>query len=371
MAPQKLKTAIVGLGRMGKRHALHFANMTPRAELVAAASIDTEELAWAQRELPGIRTYISFDEMLDTEKDIEAIIIASATAVHAEQAIAAINRGLHVLCEKPLSTRIDLSQAVVTAYQQSLLTNPSQKVMCGFSRRFDASYLDAHSKITSGAIGTPSVFRSQTCDKLDPTGFFVAYAQFSGGIFVDCSIHDIDLALWFFGSSSIVKSVTAVGITAVSPELRKHNDRDNAVGIIEFHNGKIAQLFCSRMMAAGQEDCTEITGPKGKLTVNCNPATNMLSIHDNSGIRREVPDSYYGRYKDAFVREANEFTACCLDDTEVPMKLEGAVQAVAIGCALQESLITGKKIDFDERGNRITDAGRTVEGSEGRLMARL
>lgn len=111
----------------------------------------------------------------------------------------------------------------------------------------------------AGHIGRPSVFRSQTCDKLDPSGFFVEYAQFSGGIFVDCSIHDIDLALWFFGEDSIVKSVTAVGITAVSPELRKYNDRDNALGIVEFYDGRIAQLFCSRMMAAGQEDCKPLS----------------------------------------------------------------------------------------------------------------
>lgn len=144
---------------------------------------------------------------------------------------------------------------MVTAYGNSIKEYPRQKVICGFSRRFDASYRDAYEKVNSGVIGFPAVFRSQTCDRLDPTGFFVEYAQFSGGIFVDCSIHDIDLALWFFGENSVVKSVTAVGITAVSPELRKYNDRDNAVGIIEFYGGKIAQLFCSRMMAAGQEDC--------------------------------------------------------------------------------------------------------------------
>lgn len=147
------------------------------------------------------------------------------------------------------------SQSVVDAYRNSQKSRPSQKVVCGFSRRFDASYRDAFEKMQAGHIGRPSVFRSQTCDKLDPSGFFVEYAQFSGGIFVDCSIHDIDLALWFFGEDSVVKSVTAVGITAVSPELRKYNDRDNALGIVEFYDGRIAQLFCSRMMAAGQEDC--------------------------------------------------------------------------------------------------------------------
>lgn len=112
--------------------------------------------------------------------------------------------------------------------------------MCGFSRRFDASYRDAWQRMDEGALGRPSVFRSQTCDKLDPSGFFVDYAQFSGGIFVDCNIHDIDLALWFFGQDSMVKSVAAFGITAVQPDLRKWNDVDNGVGVVEFWGGKLA-----------------------------------------------------------------------------------------------------------------------------------
>jgi myo-inositol 2-dehydrogenase/D-chiro-inositol 1-dehydrogenase len=189
------------------------------------------------------------------------------------------------------------SQSVCAAYRNSTKTYPNQKVICGFSRRFDDSYRDAYSKMKSGLIGRPAVFRSQTCDKLDPSGFFIEYAQFSGGIFVDCSIHDIDLALWFFGEDSIVKSVSAVDITAVSPELRKYNDRDNAAGIVEFFGGKIAQLFCSRMMAAGQEDSTEITGTEGKLAINTQPISNLVSIYEPSAIRREIPTHYYGRFR--------------------------------------------------------------------------
>ena len=233
---------------------------------------------------------------------------------------------------------------------------PHLKVMCGFSRRFDDSYRDAWEKMDSGLIGRPSIFRSQTCDMLDPSGFFVAYAEFSGGIFVDCSIHDIDLALWFFGQNSQVKSVVASGITAVQPELRKHNDRDNAVGIVEFHGGQIAYLFCSRMMAAGQDDATEIIGTSGKLTVNAQPQSNLVNIYEPTGIRREIPAHYYGRFEQAFVNEANQFTACCLDDKKLPMKLSGAVQAVKIGCALQESLNSGRKIWFDRTGRRVEKA---------------
>ncbi len=225
--------------------------------------------------------------------------------------------------------------------------------MCGFSRRFDASYRQAYERMDQGAIGRASVLRSQTCDKLDPSGFFVAYAEFSGGIFVDCNIHDIDLALWYFGQDSVVKSVVAMGITAVQPELRRHKDVDNGVGIVEFWGGRIAYFYSSRMMAAGQHDMTEIIGTEGKLSVNTNPQGTLVEMHEPQGVRREIPSDYYGRFEHAFVTEANEFTAACLDNTKLPFKLSGAVQAVQIGCALQESLNSGQKIHFDETGRRI------------------
>ncbi|KIX01223.1 uncharacterized protein Z518_08948 [Rhinocladiella mackenziei CBS 650.93] len=351
----KLKVAIAGLGRMGARHAMHFYGLTPRADLIAASTPDPREIAWAQTAIPGVRMYTDYDEMLqeETKNGLQAVIVASATTVHAEQAIKAINIGLHVLCEKPLSTSVEASESVVTAYKKSLEKQPSQKVICGFSRRFDASYRDAFEKLQSGMIGEPTVFRSQTCDKMDATISFVEYAKYSGGIFVDCSIHDIDLALWFFGEGIRVKSVVAVGITAVWPKLREYNDRDNAFGIIEFYGGKIAQIFCSRMMTAGQEDCTEIIGSEGKLSINTQPISNLVNIHEATGIRRELFSDYYGRFRDAFIAEANEFTASCLDNKAPPLKLDGAVNAVRIALALQDSLITGEKIEFDENGHRL------------------
>lgn len=106
-------------------------------------------------------------------------------------------------------------------------------------------------------------------------------------------------------------------------------------------------------MAAGQEDSTEIIGTEGKLSVNMQPRMNLVDIYDGDGIRREIPGTYYGRFEQAFVTEANEFTAACLDGGKLPMKLTGAVQAVKIGCALQESLVTGAKIWFDETGRRV------------------
>ena len=109
MAPKKLRIGCAGLGRMGKRHALHFLNHTPRAELVAACSPDDAELQWAKRHLEvfGVRLYKDYGDMLKQE-GLEAVVIASVTTVHAEQAIQAIEANKHVLCEKPLSTSIEV-----------------------------------------------------------------------------------------------------------------------------------------------------------------------------------------------------------------------------------------------------------------------
>jgi myo-inositol 2-dehydrogenase/D-chiro-inositol 1-dehydrogenase len=167
------------------------------------------------------------------------------------------------------------------------------------------------------------------------------------------AVHDIDLTLWFFGDHVIPKSISAHGITAVQPALKQYNDYDNAVGIVEFHDGRIAYYYCSRMMAHGQEDTTEIIGTEGKLSVNSNPQQNFVNIYHAGGITREVPAHYYGRFEQAFVRESVEFVDACLDNTPLPLKLSNAVKAVQIGSCLQEALVTGQQIHFNEIGQRI------------------
>ncbi|KAH6971308.1 hypothetical protein EDB80DRAFT_838076 [Ilyonectria destructans] len=251
---------------------------------------------------------MDYDEMLK-HPGLEAVVVATVTAVHPENAIKAMEADKHVLCEKSLSTSVEISQSPVDVANRK----PHLKVMCGFSRRFDASYRDAMARTEAGDIGRPSIFRSQTCDKLDPSAFFVSYAEFSGGIFVDCNIHDIDLALWCFGQDSVVKSVVGHGI----------RDVDNGIGIVEFWGEKVAYLFSSRMMAAGQHDVTEIVGTKGKLAVNANPHSNLVEIHEPTGVRRELPPNYYSRFEYAFVAEANEFTTTCLDNNELPFSCLG------------------------------------------------
>lgn len=112
MAPKQLKVAAAGLGRMGKRHALNFLNRTPRASLVAAFSPDPKELEWGRANLEphGVTLYSDYKKMLE-HTGLDAVVIGTATSVHAEEAIQAMEKNLHVLCEKPISTNIDIVSA--------------------------------------------------------------------------------------------------------------------------------------------------------------------------------------------------------------------------------------------------------------------
>jgi myo-inositol 2-dehydrogenase/D-chiro-inositol 1-dehydrogenase len=88
---------------MGARHAHHFHALT----VIAVSSPKQEELDWAKENVEGAQTYLDSDELLEEESSLQAVVIASATSVHAEQAIKVIKRGLHVLCEKPLSISVE------------------------------------------------------------------------------------------------------------------------------------------------------------------------------------------------------------------------------------------------------------------------
>lgn len=143
--------------------------------------------------------------------------------------------------------------------------------MAGYSRRFDASYRDAKAKIDAGAIGKPFLVRSQTGDLRDDTGFFVRYAALNGAIFVDCAIHDVDLAMWALGGDVVPKTVFAIGTLVHHPELAQSRDVDNGIAVIEFWDGKMAYFYCSRTQAHGQDVATEIIGTQGKIMVNLIP----------------------------------------------------------------------------------------------------
>lgn len=224
--------------------------------------------------------------------------------------------------------------------------------MVAFVRRFEKNYSDARQKIKAGVIGKPLVVRSQGTEKLDKSGYFIEYARVSGGIFLDTVIHDIDLTLSFFGDDAVPKSCYATGLISHHHEMTEFNDVDNSVGVVEFWDGRIAHYYHSRTTSHGYDNCTEIVGTDGKIGINLIPTLNKVQVSGQNGIVCQAFPSWMDQYQDAFVAEMDAFTEAILDEKELPLSLEAALTGLKIAQALQDSVMSGKKIEFNESGER-------------------
>ncbi|KAL4863145.1 hypothetical protein BDV12DRAFT_206735 [Aspergillus spectabilis] len=346
---QKLNIGVVGLGRMGQRHALNVLYRVPRASLHSVCSVNPDEIKWAREHLAieGVRIFGEFLEMVRSP-GLDAVIIASPTELHVQHTLAAISEGLHVLCEKPVTTDMSLFRGLIEALEKK----PSVKMMIGFVRRFDEEYRAATRKIHEGAIGDPVIVRSQGAEKLDTSGFTTNYLRNSGGIFVDTVVHDIDLTLSFLGENVRPKSLWAAGLNTHHHYLAEVRDVDNAVGVVEFWDGKIAYYYHSRTTAHGYDNCTEIIGTEGKISINLVPHGNRVQVSNASGLLQDATPGWIDRYSEAFVTELEQFTDAILDGNELPLRLQSAYRGLEIALCLQESLRTGCKIDFNEDGRR-------------------
>jgi myo-inositol 2-dehydrogenase/D-chiro-inositol 1-dehydrogenase len=340
MSPSLARVGIVGVGRMGRRHAENLATRVPGAELIAACSPLGEELDWARDTLGVAGLYKDYRELL-AQPAIDAVFLVTPNTLHPAQIIEALKAGKHVFCEKPLSMVLDECLAV----EAEAAKHPHQKVMIGFVRRFDASYQDAQKSIAAGTIGRPFLVRSETCDQNDPSGFFVKFAPTSGGIFVDMSVHDIDLARWLLGSPKALR-VFSIGAVAVHEGLRACGDVDNGVAICEFADGRMACFYASRTMAHGHETATEIVGTDGRLTVGRDGRLNQVEIADAHGIRTLTTPTFYERFADAFLREEIHFIDCIRHDKAPALTLHDATEATRIGIALRTSLTERRVVEL-------------------------
>lgn len=332
---KSLKIGMVGLGRLGKRHAENLALRTPGASVAAACSVVPQELAWAKESLGVGALYGDYGAMLK-EADIDAVFIASSSAFHAAQAIAALEAGKHVFCEKPMGVSVQECLAVEKAAQG----RPGLAFMVGFVRRFDPSYRYAKELILQGAIGEPFLVRSQTVDLDEYAAFQVGFVPSSGGIFLDMNIHDIDLARWYLGDE--VESAYAIGGSFVHPEFAQVRDADNTCALLRFSSGKMADLSVSRTAFHGHDTHTEIVGSKGILKIGITPAKNRVEVFDSHGARTPCVKDFYERFEEAFRAEAAAFVECALTGAAPLAGARDGTEATRVGFSLTESFREGR-----------------------------
>lgn len=333
-----LRIGLAGLGRLGRRYAENLARSVPRARLDAVCSPIDEEQRWARDTLGVQRSYADYAAML-ADPELDAVFLVTPTSLHAEQIEQALDAGKHVFCEKPLSLDWATCRRVVEYARQ----HPQHRAMVGFVRHFDASYRDAKAHIEAGGIGKPFMVYSQTADLLDPSGAFVKFAPSSGGLFLDCSVHDIDLARWLLGRPA-AKRVYAIGTVAMYPQLEPIGDIDNGAAVCEFADGSMAMFYASRTQAHGHDTHTDIVGTAGKLSVGRNPRLDRLEIADAHGVRSLSTPSFFERFSEAFHAQCVHFVDAVLDGTPFDLTLEDAAEATRIAIALRESRQTGQPV---------------------------
>ena len=337
---KKIKIGIVGLGRLGRKHAENIAFKIPNAELIAVCSIVKTEVEEVQKAWGIKYGYTDYEEMLKNE-ELDAIFIASSSTEHCRQIEQALAAGHHVFSEKPLGVTIEEVRAAKT-----IVDKYTDKVfMLGFMRRYDPSYAYAKKKIEEGAIGEPFLVR---CYGLDPVGAVqgaIAFAEKSGGLFIDMAIHDIDLARWYLGEEA--KSVYAIGGCYAYPEFEKFNDADNGSALIKFNKNKMGLFYAGRTSVHGYHIETEIVGTKGSLRIGTVPEKNLVTVFNETGAVQECVSGFLERFEQAYVAEVQEFVNCIVENRKPSVVVDDGVKSTEIAFACKESFEGDKLVRIE------------------------
>ncbi len=334
-----LNVGIIGAGRIGKVHAATLAYRAPATRLLAVADSNLE----AARELADKHCIPQatgdYRELL-ANPDIQAVFICSATNTHAQFTEEAARAGKHIFCEKPIA--LDLGQidrALATVKQAGV------KLQVGFNRRFDANYARVRQAIECGEIGQPALLHIISRDPAPPP---VAYVKVSGGMFLDMTIHDFDMARFLIGSD--VEEVYTQAAVTVDPAIGEAGDVDTALIVLKFANQVIGTIDNCRRAAYGYDQRVEVLGSKGSIaTANNYPNAAVLS--DGASVRRDLPLNFFmDRYTGSFAAEVLAFVDSVLHDRPVPVTGADARVPVVMGLAAGKSYREGRPVKLSEIG---------------------
>jgi myo-inositol 2-dehydrogenase/D-chiro-inositol 1-dehydrogenase len=326
---EKVRIGIVGLGRLGMKHAENLAFRVPGARLEAACALEPDRVDQV-RSWGVPRGYTRFEALLE-DKGLDAIFIASSSGEHCRQVVAALDAGCHVFCEKPLGITLPECRTA----EEAVARNPSPVFMLGFMRRYDASYRRAKSMIDEGRIGTPILFRGYSVDPESAIEGAIRFAPTSGGQFLDMSVHDIDLARWMLGGEAT--TLFAAGGCYAHPEFAASGDGDNLAAFVRFDTGAMAFFLAGRTAAHGYDVETEIIGTKGTLRIASVPQKDLVEILDGRGVVRECSQSFLERFEAAYLAECQEFVDCIRQGRRPQVTVQDGTRATEVAFAATRS----------------------------------
>jgi len=324
---------LVGLGRMGRVH-LH-AIREHVADLKVTAVAEPRLDVPAEAPIGDATVYADAVQAL-RHPGLRACVVAAPTDVHRAVVEEALDIGLHVFCEKPLTLARDESLLL-----QSRAESRGLVLQVGFWRRFAAPLVEARRLLRAGAIGRPVLVRLVQWDVESPPAAWCDPVR-SGGIFVDMGVHEYDEIEWLLDAR--VTEVRAQPLALVNQELAGVGDVDNALVFAAVKGGVRAIVELSRNGRYADDIRLEILGSDGALLVETVPKARV-----RLGTRQGLETVWEGG-DDVFLAavgaELAAFAALASGETSeasVPGAAE-SVRAVAIGEAARESAASGAPV---------------------------
>ena len=335
---KKFSVGVIGAGRIGK---LHIENLLRKVsdvnlKIVADVKVDDQLRKWADE--MGIPKLTMDPNEIFTNPEIDAVVIASSTDTHAKFIQEAAKAKKHIFCEKPIDVDIDRIKETL-----KVVRNEGTKLMVGFNRRFDRNFMRVHEAVVSGQIGTPQIIKITSRDPAPPP---IEYIKVSGGIFLDMTIHDWDMARYQAGSE--VEEVFASGAVLVDPEIGKAGDIDTAIAVLRFKNGALGMIDNTRQAVYGYDQRVEVFGSKGCVIAD-NEATNTVRIYTAECTNIDtIPYFFLERYMESYATELKFFFECLKNDQDPKPNGEDGLQNVLVAMAAQKSFEENRPVKISE-----------------------
>lgn len=333
-----LKIGIIGAGRIGKVHLQSITYQVKNAVVKSVADPFMDDETKAFIESMGVtEIYDDYKKILD-DKEIDAVLICSSTDTHSSISVEAINAGKHVFCEKP----VDQTVAKILDVKNALI-GKNTKFQVGFNRRFDHNFAAVRAAVNDGKIGEPHIIKITSRDPLPPNP---KYIKASGGMFLDMTIHDFDMACFLSGSD--VGEVYVKSAVLVDPEIGKQGDVDTAVITLKMDNGALCVIDNSRKAAYGYDQRAEVFGSLGMVATS-NDTLSSAVISDENGVTGEKPLYFFlERYIQSFTQEMIDFVNAVTNDTPVPVGIEAGLISVRIALAAKKSVDENRPVKLSE-----------------------
>ncbi len=334
---EKLRVGVLGAGRIGKIHVENLCHSVPNVEVVSIADVAVEATReWAKQF--NITNITADPYEVINNPDIDAILICSPTDTHADYIIASAKAGKDIFCEKPIANDLEKTKEALKAVEEA-----GVKLQLGFNRRFDRNFSRIRELVQNGDLGDVHIVKITSRDPAPPP---IEYVKVSGGIFMDMTIHDFDMARYLTGSE--VEEVYAKGAVLVDPQIGEVGDFDTAVITLKFANGAIGVIDNSRKAVYGYDQRVEVFGSKGSAAAFNEKPTNV-EVSTEDGVCTDKPLYFFlERYMGSFAQELQDFVTAIREDKQPPVTGKDGLEALYIAIAATQSAKAGRPVKLSE-----------------------